>query len=326
MKNNSNVLLRQIIKATLSERRLQPVAAEKLVKKLKSEITRIVNEPDIKKMWLRKISSHLGRNEPEILEKIYQGHVAQLDDAINISTAKKWISINTEFYTVDEDLMQVLAIRIEKMVRDAAGNYGWTILSTNHDLKKRFGLHFVLEPNFGDILQKTEVPNFLYHITSVFNVEKILKKGILPKKNSHVSKQDQFENNLWDDETEKEKFPFPTGRQYAPRVYLTNSKQLGYELALSFQPAEYVEAMVMGHNGGFEQHILLRIDTKKILPGTKFYIDYEIANERYPAGTAFWTYSRIPANAVSVDPDDAQEYAEFLKRIQEPDDLDDFNR
>lgn len=137
---------------------------------------------------------------------------------------------------------------------------GWVLSRVENDA-------IYYEPSYSDRVE--QVPSTLYHITSSKNVKNILKKGLTPKEGVYNSKLSTL--NI-----EKNK------RAYPARIYLSTNIKLADILRKSF--------VKLGDDNNF---ITLQVDTNNLLPGTKFYKDIEQPG-------SIWTYSRIPASAVSI--------------------------
>ena len=297
--------LRQLVRETLlAEKRMQPIEAEHLVKRLGSETEKLFRQPDIWQHILDHYKSFVGNPDPDVWTELAENSM----DYVH----KDW-KIGPKYVNGEIDLQflgkhaKSAAMKIDALVRDVAKRYGWSVISSNHTFDWRSVLRYSLERNYGD--QKKRVERILYHTTPSWNVEKILKKGLLPKKASH-------EKHEW--EEDEDDVNLKQGRQYSPRVYLTSSKQLANQMVMAFQSEAVADAMTSG-SGDFDPYTLLQIDVSKTLPGTKFYQDDEFDNHEWARGMSFWTYSRIPARAVSVDPQDQEEYQEFLDAINTDD-------
>ncbi len=305
----SNSLLRQLVQATLSERRMQPVQADKLIIRLNTELLQLFRQPEVWQEVLARTQSHVGNPDPKVIEDLAEMAVEEVGEAAR--KAESYVIVNVPLRFLVKDT-QKIANKIDELVRDIGKRYGWLVISARYDSRRNQNLIIQLERNYGDRLQPADIPTFLFHTTPIWNVEKILRKGLLPKKPSHNSHD---EDDDWNDE---KKDPIKTGRQYPPRVYLTSSKSLAGELSLSFQGDAYAEAMMTGSTSGIETYILLKIDARKLLPGTKLYVDNELDNSQYH-GTSFWTYTRIPTRAISIDSQDEKDYQRFLAAIEEDD-------
>jgi hypothetical protein len=298
-----NSLLRQMVQATLSERKLQPVATVHLIEKINSELIKMIQQPDAWKEVLHRTYSIVGNDDPDVIEDLAQDELSNVGGSA-VHTGR-YVIVQVKLKPLSRNTKK-LAKKIDTMVRNITKRYGWLVLAARHDTGWKDELIIQLERNYGDRLQAADIPTFLFHTTRVWDVEKILRKGLLPKKASHKSRKEEDYDELNDGEDRLE-----AGRQYPPRVYLTASKPLANELVMSFQPDAYGEAMMTGSTADMEPYILLRVDTRKLMRGAKFYVDNEFDNSRYQ-GLSYWTYTRIPAAAISVDRQDKQEYQEFL--------------
>lgn len=143
---------------------------------------------------------------------------------------------------------------------------GWYISST---IAGRHTWKVLIEPNYG---QRVQVPQWLYHATSGDNIVSILKKGIQPRATTRYVNQ-------------------------PPRVYLATNLPRAKEIkSLLFLNESMVgvdaESEWAGHIPWAEPYVILKISTKRLLKGTKFYKDSDF--ER-----GVWTYSHIPAKALS---------------------------
>lgn len=299
----SNVLLRKVIEKLLAERRVPATSSKHLVKRINSELVKFAKKPDMWATIQRRMKSHVGNPDPDVIDDLVNTVLEELGDSAFDSEKSPYIGVKVliTFLAVDREGEKRVAKQIISLIDKISKNYGWSVLTSSHKFDWNPTLRFTLEKNYGTRVD--DIPNVLYHTTPVENVEKILKKGLVPKQASHKSDQHKFE----DEEAEIEQ-----GRQYKPRVYLTPSKQLASELSYSFQGDAYADAM-MGHGSYFDSYILLKIDTAQLLPGTKLFVDDEFrTNERF-AGQSFWTYSRIPARAITIDSQDRKAWDEFLE-------------
>lgn len=293
--------LRQLIRETLlAEKRMQPVGAEHLVKRLNLEIKKLLSEPDAKSEMKAKLRGSTGLRDDDKLERFVRDDISNASHIAQQHRGSGYVVI--EFYISQflspGPIRTMVEKRADDIIRKTSKNYGWSVLSANHRPPPARELRYNLERNYGDRVSETE--SHLYHVTRSHDVKKILRQGLIPRQASHATEEDK-----WKDSESGEKLK--QGRQYSPRVYVTQSLELADELSFSFQD-DGPDASA----SDYEDYTFLRIDTSKLLPGTKFYEDSEFATSRYK-GKSFWTYSRIPAAAISVDVESAAGYKKFLR-------------
>lgn len=302
-----NSLLRQLVQATLSERRMQPIGAGHLVKRLGDEIEKLFREPVIWQYILDHNKTFIGNPDPEVWAELAENSMEYVHKDWKVGP--KYVNGKIDLRLLGKHAKSV-AVKIDALVRDIAKRYGWAVIAAKHSFDWNSELRYTLEGNYSK--QKPRVNQTLYHTTPSWNVARILKKGLLPKKPSHEKQKHEWE----EDEDEPD---LKQGRQYSPRVYLTSSKQLANELVMAFQNDAVADAMSSG-SGDFDPYTLLQIDVSKTLPGTKFYMDDEFEGSDNYRGMSFWTYSRIPTRAISIDPQDEAEYQTFLDETSKADD------
>jgi hypothetical protein len=139
---------------------------------------------------------------------------------------------------------------VEHLDSELQKKWGWFIRWIQDVTYKSFGNIVRLEPFFGELLDP--VPRYLYHFSGSENRDKILGRGLLPKKGSY-----------WH------------YNQYPPSVFLT------------LKPSK----------DAFGTTFI--IDTTKLRPGTKFYLDPGWSS-RYGKETGVFTYTHIPPEAISI--------------------------
>lgn len=160
---------------------------------------------------------------------------------------------------------------IADVIRGFAAKRGWIL----HDVRnlpdyhpEYFAIKFVLMPDKAQ--QPERIPVYLYHITDVQNVSRIKREGLKPM--AKVSK----------------------GRNYPGRVYVFLRRDLMERI---------IEQNAEAHNGndGYQKltktpHVaVLTIDSDKLRPNTKFYIDPEFDGD----SDAAYTYTHIPPEAIT---------------------------
>ena len=147
---------------------------------------------------------------------------------------------------------------------------GWFVRKVSKTLR---GLDVYLSPL---TYQPEVLPPYIYHFSAVFNKERILRKGILPRKG-------RYEQDF----------------MYPPRVHALKE----YNLSEIQQLADAIFTHGAGaedyYNGNVELFpiIVFRIDTAKLRKGTVFYRDPFVKD-------GLWTYTHIPPNALTVQYED----------------------
>ena len=162
-----------------------------------------------------------------------------------------------------EDIREFMSNVVEK--------YGWFVLQVRKD-----GLWFYVDisPNYTERLKS--IPPYLYHVTPEYNLQKILKKGLIPT--SRAQQDNRF---------------FPN------RVYLFSNQEVAEKVAASWRMSYAMNryyGVEPNSSRGENEFVVLRIATSLADRGTKFYSDPEFLSR----GIAYWTYSRIPPQAIQV--------------------------
>lgn len=131
--------------------------------------------------------------------------------------------------------------------------------------------------NLSPVEYKTEVvPPFIYHFSASHNKERILRKGILPRKGHY-----------------KQDFMYPP-RVHALKVYnLPEIQQLADAV---FTHGASSEDYYSGNVDVFPI-VVFRIDTAKLRKGTVFYRDPFVKD-------GLWTYTHIPSSALTIQYED----------------------
>lgn len=144
----------------------------------------------------------------------------------------------------------------EKKLDRLLGVLGWFRSNT---LRNSKGTFIQVEPKY-DVLEQ-HLPAFLYHVTPITKVDKILKLGLTPKSNNRLTKHPE-------------------------RVYVANSKDAAVTIAWQFKHLDKKE------------YALLKIDTSKLLRTTRFYWDANFMNFGGKTPLGLYTMSNIPPAAL----------------------------
>ena len=279
---------------------MQPIGAEHLVKRLNLEIKKLLSEPDVKNEMKARLRGATGLRDDDKLERFTHDDISNASHIAQLHRDSGYVVI--EFYISQflnsGPIRTMVEKRADDIIRKTSKNYGWSVLSANHRAPPARELRYNLERNYGNRIG--EIEPVLYHVTRSKDVKKILRQGLTPRQASHETEEDKQNDRDSGEQLQQ-------GRQYSPRVYVTPSLELADELSWSFQQ----DGSGMDEYD-YEDYTFLRIDTSKLLPGTKFYEDSEFASSRYQ-GKSFWTYSRIPATALSVDIESLAGYKKFLR-------------
>jgi hypothetical protein len=296
--------LRQLVRETLlAERRMQPIGAEHLVKRLNVEFGKILNSPAVLKQMRNDAIASIGeKGDHTAIDEIVALKIKEnsdpvgshIDDAGYIN-----VIIRVDRILADGPFMDSFEKNVAEMFKTTVGNYGWSIQSLSRSWHSRW-MMYVIERNYGD--QQLNMSKKIYHLARSQDVKKILKMGLIPKRPLQLGNHDEDSEHL------------EVGRQYAPRVYVTTSRKLGKELVSLFSEAG-------GYKGSdnMEHYTLLKIKGRKLLHGTKFYADAEFVYSDKWNDRSFWTYSRIPPEAISIDKKWLAEYQEFMSRDDDDD-------
>ena len=288
MKETVNTIVREFIESTLSERKMQPRPTEEFGKKLDAAIEKF--ELDVcLPVYVKEFENAAGRQ----LKDDEKSQLTQLMTTQGFSI-KGRVGENPQILLVlnwpdfmSEEAIRNLAAAARKFCTEFASNRGWTINSTSKDSGKK-STQITFEGNYSTRVPDSDLPAKLYHITKIANVDKILKGGLIPKKAT--------EKQVRTDED----------RLYPPRVYALTTKKMADELERVFTAKDREKSMSQGA-GYTRSYIKLEIDTKSLRKGTKWYLDVEFGPEQ----GAVWTYTEIPASAVSISPADVKEYEAF---------------
>ena len=170
-------------------------------------------------------------------------------------------------------------------LKDDLKKYGWFV-STPYDdnleeiayeyrdtNKRILKLKILLEPFYGEMIEV--LPRILYHLSSAYNTESILKKGLIPRSYEKMT-------------------------QYPDRVYVLLSidriKDLIYGMIENEFPLYdiYAGNIKAPQFAGIDKFVnLFEIDTSKLRKGIKFFKDPDM-----PTGA--WTYTHIPSKAIKL--------------------------
>lgn len=245
----------------------------------------------------------------EILEKIkdfMRADYSESDDLgdIAIDIIKEWLegvfSSSSDFIHINVTSSMLGRDATVEVVRWLMSNLeqyvsrrGWFILMSPQIQDEQFSSsrrrwNFVLAPNYNERI--IEVPKEVYHVTSIHNVKTILRRGLIPK--SGQQKGDSH-----------------AARNYNPRIYVTGNMHEAHQLLTAFNEDDFHASYMTGRNVQLNQ-IVLSIDTTKLDKGTKFYVDAEMGN--LEDSQAMWTYSSIPARAISITPEFQSAFDEFV--------------
>jgi RNA:NAD 2'-phosphotransferase (TPT1/KptA family) len=137
--------------------------------------------------------------------------------------------------------------------------------------------------------QPIQVPATIYHVSSLQNKDRILKKGLIPSKGSRYNKD----------------FMYP------PRVHVFLDRDFDALKALAIRIFNYGRSTKNVYRAGHDDFpvVIFGIETDKLRPGTKFYEDASVEN-------GAWTYTHIPPEALYVayeDEDEEEDNADYSK-------------
>lgn len=127
---------------------------------------------------------------------------------------------------------------------------------------------WLLAPNYTERAQV--LPPILWHVAPEDAVPKILRQGLLPSRATSGSKSELGH----------------LARKYPGRIYLFSERDMA---------VRFLDAM-LDPMGGSAVPSILKIDTLKLGKGFKLYVDPEFGGAH--RGTAWWTYSPVPAHAI----------------------------
>lgn len=209
------------------------------------------------------------------------------------SSSSDFIHVNISSLMIGRDATTSVIRWLMLNLEQYASRRGWFVLMSpqiqdEQPNSSRRRWNFVLAPNYNERI--VEVPKEVYHVTSIYNVETILRRGLIPK--SGQQKGDSH-----------------AARNYAPRIYVTGNMREAEQLLIAFNEDDFHASYMSGKSSQLDQ-IVLTIDTTKLNKGTKFYVDAEMGN--LEDSHAMWTYSAISAKAISVAPEFQSAFDEFL--------------
>jgi len=206
-------------------------------------------------------------------EKFYD-FLLKLFKKYDIEITKSFNNHNGIFVEFDIDLMDKNFIEELDNLLNISGyniNYSYLddILIKRKPTTKEFFKHEKIAISFVKKFDKNDdtIPEFLYHITEKIYLDKILKKGLIPKSNQKIE-------------------------HHPDRIYLLSSMD-GVEEFLEILEDNYPE----------KKFITLKINTK-ILNNFKLYFDptffsfeEDFKNSKYKA---YYTYDNITPNAIEI--------------------------
>ena len=159
--------------------------------------------------------------------------------------------------------------RFDEWIKTKLHRYGW---HTEREYKRRGKMTRVdVVPNYpevaGDSSLYKDNDRYLWHMTSVKNLKKIMKKGLIPKRGLSVEN-----GGKWD-------------RQHPPRVYLATRKW-------------YTLKTIKLFFSTLRPKVVLRIDLQRLRKerNINFYSDDWVTNQE-----SVWTPTHIPSKYIEVD-------------------------
>jgi len=242
--------LAQLVEA----RKIQPLSKEFVEKKLSDLIPEFLFTPDNYKTVERKY--------PDLFD-----YDTWRTDGIQYSQEgvfehKNKVSANIGTHSLDPYFFKNLVAYLEPKLK----GWGWYILSLQMPKDDYDFMNLQVAPNYGTQLK---TPRYLYHITPKSNMERIKRKGFIPRPaRQHGDAQ---------------------RRQYPDRVYFGTQYSTVEKL--------YKEFVIHGEK---ESYVLFIVQGSRIPKNVKFYEDPEM-----PMGSSAWTYTHIPATAI-VGMEDAE--------------------
>lgn len=264
----------------LIARVIQPVNPEIVEKRIISLINNKFLTKERYKKYTKKVD---GRNKELLLRKNYKYGSNIPEEKLSY---KKWAikefnkKCNLEIsgleirITLEEDVLSAIIynpldsydVELNKIIKDL----GYYVLSINEVQRPIEEYIFILGPIYGELL--LDIPKKLYHITSVNNIDRILKKGLIPYKGN---RQDYL---------------------YPPSVFLITKYNLPKILELWLEIQTHGVDIEDKYHGRFsyEYPVVFEINSDKLRRGTKFYID-----PSHPQ-TGVYTFTHIPADALKI--------------------------
>lgn len=231
---------------------------------------RVISKILTKKLWQKEI---VGGQWIDTLTyqkwieiKLHDWKIEARTNRVSITIPKdylsEYLSLNIDDYYITSDDGGEIA----KMLDDIIASFGWICISVN-------GNTFILEAEAGNRL---DMPKYLYHFSLLNNKDRILRKGLFPGSRRDTS-----------------------SFRFHDKVFvLLNYDIDDIKTLASSMHSENQSPEDMYYNGPILYPIVVfKIDTSKLLPGTKIYAD---ADGTYNNMKAAWTPTRIPPNALSV--------------------------
>lgn len=204
----------------------------------------------------------------EILNHFVSIHKEQVDIDIQTFILTQALVLKSNKYDANE------AKEILEIFKTLASKYGWFINNANiHEDDERLPrmLKISFRPNYTERLEKN-ISGPLYHMSLLVNKNSILKRGIITRGGGRSS--------TW---------------QHPSRVYLFTKYDESYIHQLAIAMGSIGFSAEDQYYGRIDKSpiVVFKVDQNKLAKGTKFYNDPDAKN-------AVWTYSNIPAEALSI--------------------------
>lgn len=268
----------------LNERKVAPVSLEQAEKTIRNYFK------DLKNDFLRDVISQISANTPYLkrdilnnkkLLKEFEEEIfieIQKDESSKVLVIKivekyltKKLNFDDSYGPIRKDLEYFWQKYKEKLSK-FVNSFGYYISKINTNWARK--IVFTCQPNYGNIVN---VPNKIYHFSSIYNKEKILKKGIIPKASNRL---------LY---------------LYKEKSFFLTKFNLADVAALHIAISSYnssPEDMYYG-NVDVPDIVVFEIDTTK-LKGIKFFEDYDAVN-------SVWTYSHIKPQYLKIVYEDKED-------------------
>lgn len=252
----------------LFEGRSNSAPADKFKNELVNHLVKFISRPakDEKKLYIDSFHKHSIQS--------HGNRVALSLNAywVNLYMFNVFKSKSENFNEISQDFIE----RISKNLNKIAKSYGWAIanVTINKDGDEK-NIHFVFFPERSSMSRLTDVPEFLYHITTSNNVNGILKKGLIPKSAGPEAIKHEGDFGSF-------------GGMFKNKIFVLNH--------YSKEAAE--NAFYNLYKDGSME--VIEIETAKLPKSIKFFHDETFLDDDNEDVLGYWTKTPIPPEALKV--------------------------
>jgi hypothetical protein len=261
------------LKNLIVERKIKPLLAKELKRQLSNLLyNTFILHPHFKEYDFSRdlLKQYL---ETDIWKHISESHIV-------LSIKPDFLQLKNKFSGSNPGNDTNKKIKFIEWLNNEAYKRGWFISMDPSDknesgeksLERGLWINITFQPNYTLRYDLPRTP--MYHITPFSNVERILKRGLVPKAK-------KSEN-----------------RTLPPKNYVFINKDSAEEIAENWKISWAINDYYGMPNSdrGAEDFIILEIDPNNLPKGIKFYKDPEFENKY----GAIWTYSTIPPGAIKI--------------------------